>query len=163
MHRTPYWAIVSATKHGRKEVALSNIYVKVNNNITLTDLDAMGIGSDARTFGGHILGQGHTITYNLSSDALSEAQSSSFGFVGVSDGAEVKDLNFAGNVNITVAPENSKNVYFGAAVVSGSGATITNCHSTVNYTVSRTSTVMNATGGFLEVGGPAGYTGFGNG
>ena len=136
-----------------KKVALSNIYVKVNNNITLTDLDAMGIGSDARTFGGHILGQGHTITYNLSSDALSEAQSSSFGFVGVSDGAEVKDLNFAGNVNITVAPENSKNVYFGAAVVSGSGATITNCHSTVNYTVSRTSTVMNATGGFLEVGG----------
>ena len=100
-----------------KKVALSNIYVKVNNNITLTDLDAMGIGSDARTFGGHILGQGHTITYNLSSDALSEAQSSSFGFVGVSDGAEVKDLNFAGNVNITVAPENSKNVYFGAAVV----------------------------------------------
>lgn len=77
--------------------------------------------------------------------------------------AEVKDLNFAGNVNITVAPENSKNVYFGAAVVSGSGATITNCPSTVNYTVSRTSTVMNATGGFLEVGGPAGYTGFGNG
>ena len=37
--------------------------------------------------------------------------------------------------------------------MSGSGATITNCHSTVNYTVSRTSTVMNATGGFLEVGG----------
>ena len=136
-----------------KKVALSNIYVKVNNDITLTDPDAMGIGSDARTFGGHILGQGHTITYNLSSDALSEAQSSSFGFVGVSDGAEVKDLNFAGNVNISVAPENSKNVYFGAAVVSGSGATITNCHSTVNYTVSRTSDVMNATGGFLEVGG----------
>ena len=136
-----------------KKVALSNIYVKVNNDITLTDPDAMGIGSDARTFGGHILGQGHTITYNLSSDALSEAQSSSFGFVGVSDGAEVKDLNFAGNVNISVAPENRKNVYFGAAVVSGSGATITNCHSTVNYTVSRTSDVMNATGGFLEVGG----------
>ena len=37
--------------------------------------------------------------------------------------------------------------------MSGSGATITNCHSTVNYTVSRTSTVMNATGGFLEVSG----------
>ena len=136
-----------------KQIALANIYVKVNNDITLTDLNAIGLGSDALAFGGHVLGQGHTVTYNLSSDALSEAQSTSFGFVAVSDGAEIQDLNFAGDVKITIDPANSKNVYFGAAVVSGSGAKITNCHSAVNYVVSRASTVMNATGGFLEAGG----------
>ena len=136
-----------------KALALSNIYVKLNNNITLSDLNAIGIGTDEHPFGGTILGQNHTVTYALSSDALSVAQSSKVGFIGVSNGATVQDLSFAGNVNVQIDPENRNNVYFGAAVVDGSGATITNCHSTVNYTVSRTSTVMNATGGFLEVGG----------
>ena len=136
-----------------KALALSNIYVKLNNNITLSDLNAIGIGTDEHPFGGTILGQNHTVTYALSNDALSVAQSSKVGFIGVSNGATVQDLSFAGNVNVQIDPENRNNVYFGAAVVDGSGATITNCHSTVNYTVSRTSTVMNATGGFLEVGG----------
>ena len=136
-----------------KALALSNIYVKLNNNITLSDLNAIGIGTDEHPFGGTILGQNHTVTYALSNDALSVAQSSKVGFIGVSNGATVQDLSFAGNVNVQIDPENGNNVYFGAAVVDGSGATITNCHSTVNYTVSRTSDVMNATGGFLEVGG----------
>ena len=38
-------------------------------------------------------------------------------------------------------------------MVDGSGATVKNCHSKVNYTVSRTTTVKNATGGFLKAGG----------
>ena len=136
-----------------KAVMLSNIYVKLNNNITLSDLNAIGIGTDEHPFGGTILGQNHTVTYALSNDALSVAQSSKVGFIGVSNGATVQDLSFAGNVNVQIDPENGNNVYFGAAVVDGSGATVKNCHSKVNYTVSRTTTVKNATGGFLKVGG----------
>ena len=136
-----------------KAVMLSNIYVKLNNNITLSDLNAIGIGTDEHPFGGTILGQNHTVTYALSSDALPVEQSSKVGFIGVSNGATVQDLSFAGNVNVQIDPENGNNVYFGAAVVDGSGATVKNCHSKVNYTVSRTTTVKNATGGFLKVGG----------
>ena len=136
-----------------KALALSNIYVKLNNNITLSDLNAIGIGTDEHPFGGTILGQNHTVTYALSSDALPVEQSSKVGFIGVSNGATVQDLSFAGNVNVQIDPENGNNVYFGAAVVDGSGATVKNCHSKVNYTVSRTTTVKNATGGFLKVGG----------
>ena len=136
-----------------KALALSNIYVKLNNNITLSDLNAIGIGTDEHPFGGTILGQNHTVTYALSNDALSAEQSSKVGFIGVSNGATVQDLSFAGNVNVQIDPENGNNVYFGAAVVDGSGATVKNCHSKVNYTVSRTTTVKNATGGFLKAGG----------
>ncbi len=136
-----------------KAVMLSNIYVKLNRDITLTDLTAIGLGTDEHPFGGTILGQNHTVTYKLSEGALAADKSSNIGFVGVSNGVTVQDLKFAGNVNVTVAPENGSNVYFGAAVVTGSGATVKNCHSKVNYTLSRTTTVKNATGGILEVGG----------
>ena len=136
-----------------KALALSNIYVKLNNNITLSDLNAIGIGTGEHPFGGTILGQNHTVTYALSNDALSVEQSSKVGFIGVSNGATVQDLSFAGNVNVQIDPENGNNVYFGAAVVDGSGATVKNCHSKVNYTVSRTTTVKNATGGYLKAGG----------
>ena len=136
-----------------KALALSNIYVKLNNNITLSDLNVIGLGTDRHPFGGTILGQNHTVTYALSSDALSVEQSSKVGFIGVSNGATVQDLSFAGNVNVQIDPENGNNVYFGAAVVDGSGATVKNCHSKVNYTVSRTTTVKNATGGYLKAGG----------
>ncbi len=145
-------ALSGATAEARA-VALATAYVVITADFTLDDLTAIGLGTAGIAFSGHIDGQNHTVTYALSTGALTEENAQNIGLIGVSSGAEIKNLNFAGTINITVDPENGNNVYAGAAVANGSGAVLTNCHSAVTYTVSRTSTVLNATGGFLYVGG----------
>ena len=139
-----------------KAVALASAYVKLSGDLTLSDVDALGLGTSAIPFSGTIDGQNHTVTYAISVDALGKAQTTAIGLVGVSAGAAVKNLNLAGTISVATAEDNDKPIAIGPAVADGSGAVIENCHSTVVITAESKCTVNQATMGMIYAGGLVG-------
>ena len=136
-----------------KAVALATAYVKIAKDFTLSDVDAIGLGTEAIPFSGTIDGQSHTVTLNVNAEALTKKQTTLIGIVGDSAGATVKDLNVKGSVSIITDANNDKPIYIGSIVASGSGVTIENCNSTVAITAESKCTVNQATMGMIYAGG----------
>ena len=136
-----------------KAVALATAYVKIAKDFTLSDVDAIGLGTEAIPFSGTIDGQSHTVTLNINAEALTKKQTTLIGIVGDSAGATVKDLNVKGSVSIITDANNDKPIYIGSIVASGSGVTIENCNSTVAITAESKCTVNQATMGMIYAGG----------
>ena len=136
-----------------KAVALATAYVKIAKDFTLSDVDAIGLGTEAIPFSGTIDGQSHTVTLNINAEALTKKQTTLIGIVGDSAGATVKDLNVKGSVSIITDANNDKPIYIGSIVASGSGVTIENCNSTVAITAESKCMVNQATMGMLYAGG----------
>ena len=136
-----------------KAVALATAYVKIAKDFTLSDVDAIGLGTTAIPFSGTIDGQSHTVTLNINAEALTKEQNTLIGIVGDSAGATVKDLNVKGSVSIITDANNDKPIYIGSIVASGSGVTIENCNSTVAITAESKCTVNQATMGMIYAGG----------
>ena len=136
-----------------KAVALATAYVKIAKDFTLSDVDAIGLGTTAIPFSGTIDGQSHTVTLNINAEALTKEQTTLIGIVGDSAGATVKDLNVKGSVSIITDANNDKPIYIGSIVASGSGVTIENCNSTVVITAESKCTVNQATMGMIYAGG----------
>ena len=136
-----------------KAVALATAYVKIAKDFTLSDVDAIGLGTEAIPFSGTIDGQSHTVTLNINAEALTKEQTTLIGIVGDSAGATVKDLNVKGSVSIITDANNDKPIYIGSIVASGSGVTIENCNSTVVITAESKCTVNQATMGMIYAGG----------
>ena len=136
-----------------KAVALATAYVKIAKDFTLSDVDAIGLGTEAIPFSGTIDGQSHTVTLNINAEALTKEQTTLIGIVGDSAGATVKDLNVKGSVSIITDANNDKPIYIGSIVASGSGVTIENCNSTVAITAESKCTVNQATMGMIYAGG----------
>ena len=136
-----------------KAVALATAYVKIAKDFTLSDVDAIGLGTEAIPFSGTIDGQSHTVTLNINAEALTKEQTTLIGIVGDSAGALVKDLNVKGSVSIITDANNDKPIYIGSIVASGSGVTIENCNSTVAITAESKCTVNQATMGMIYAGG----------
>ena len=136
-----------------KAVALATAYVKIAKDFTLSDVDAIGLGTEAIPFSGTIDGQSHTVTLNINAEALTKKQTTLIGIVGDSAGATVKDLNVKGSVSIITDANNDKPIYIGSIVASGSGVTIENCNSTVAITAESKCMVNQATMGMIYAGG----------
>ena len=136
-----------------KAVALATAYVKIAKDFTLSDVDAIGLGTEAIPFSGTIDGQSHTVTLNINAEALTKEQTTLIGIVGDSAGALVKDLNVKGSVSIITDANNDKPIYIGSIVASGSGVTIENCNSTLVITAESKCTVNQATMGMIYAGG----------
>ena len=136
-----------------KAVALATAYVKIAKDFTLSDVDAIGLGTTAIPFSGTIDGQSHTVTLNINAEALTKKQTTLIGIVGDSAGATVKDLNVKGSVSIITDANNDKPIYIGSIVASGSGVTIENCNSTVAITAESKCMVNQATMGMIYAGG----------
>ena len=136
-----------------KAVALATAYVKIAKDFTLSDVDAIGLGTEAIPFSGTIDGQSHTLTLNINAEALTKKQTTLIGIVGDSAGATVKDLNVKGSVSIITDANNDKPIYIGSIVASGSGVTIENCNSTVAITAESKCMVNQATMGMIYAGG----------
>ena len=136
-----------------KAVALATAYVKIAKDFTLSDVDAIGLGTEAIPFSGTIDGQSHTVTLNINAEALTKKQTTLIGIVGDSAGATVRDLNVKGSVSIITDANNDKPIYIGSIVASGSGVTIENCNSTVAITAESKCTVNQATMGMIYAGG----------
>ena len=136
-----------------KAVALATAYVKIAKDFTLSDVDAIGLGTEAIPFSGTIDGRSHTVTLNINAEALTKKQTTLIGIVGDSAGATVKDLNVKGSVSIITDANNDKPIYIGSIVASGSGVTIENCNSTVAITAESKCTVNQATMGMIYAGG----------
>ena len=148
----------SVSSADTKAVALASAYVKIAGDFTLTDVDTLGLGTAAIPFIGTIDGQDHTVTYAIDVADLSKDQPSFIGFVGSTTGATVKNLAFAGSINLTTTAENDAPLYVGPAAAYGSGVVLDNCHSTVTVTVVSGCTVDQATMGNVLAGGLLGYT-----
>ena len=144
---------LSSTDATSKAVALATAYVKIAKDFTLSDVDAIGLGTEAIPFSGTIDGQSHTVTLNINAEALTKEQTTLIGIVGDSAGALVKDLNVKGSVSIITDANNDKPIYIGSIVASGSGVTIENCNSTVAITAESKCTVNQATMGMIYAGG----------
>ena len=143
----------SGASPASKSVMLATAHVKVTGDFTLTDADAIGLGTATTPFSGVVYGQGHTITYAVNETALLKSVNAMIGFVGNAMGATVRDLHFAGSISVTTAADNDNRLCIGAAVATGSAATVENCTSTAGITVDHKSTVNNATMGMTYIGG----------
>ena len=144
---------LSGADASSKAVALATAYVKIAKDFTLSDVDAIGLGTEAIPFSGTIDGQSHTVTLNINAEALTKKQTTLIGIVGDSAGATVKDLNVKGSVSIITDANNDKPIYIGSIVASGSGVTIENCNSTVAITAESKCMVNQATMGMIYAGG----------
>ena len=128
-------------------------HVKVTGDFTLSDVDAIGLGTDTLPFSGVVYGQDHTVTYAVNETALPKTASEMIGFVGNAMGATVRDLNFDGSISVTTKADNDNRLSIGAAVAAGSAATVENCSSTAGITVVHNGAVNNATMGMTYIGG----------
>ena len=136
-----------------KAAVLATAHVKVTGDFTLTDVDAIGLGTDTLPFSGVVYGQDHTVTYAVNETAMEKGENGKIGFVGSAMGATVRDLNFKGSISVTTTTTNDSLLYIGAAVAAGSAATVENCSSTADITVVHNGAVNNATMGMTYIGG----------
>ena len=136
-----------------KAAVLATAHVKVTGDFTLSDVDAIGLGTDTLPFSGVVYGQDHTITYAVNETAMAKTAGEMIGFVGNAMGATVRDLNFDGNISVMTKADNDKRLFIGAAVAAGSSATVENCSSTADITVVHNGAVNNATMGMTYIGG----------
>ncbi len=144
---------LSGATAATKAAVLATAHVKVTGDFTLSDVDAIGLGTDTLPFSGVVYGQDHTITYAVNETALPKTASEMIGFVGNAMGATVRDLNFAGSISVTTKEDNDNRLSIGAAVAAGSAATVENCSSTAGITVVHNGAVNNATMGMTYIGG----------
>ena len=144
---------LSGATAAAKAAALATAHVKVTGDFTLSDVDAIGLGTDTLPFSGVVYGQDHTVTYAVNETAMEKGENGKIGFVGNAMGATVRDLNFAGSISVTTTTTNDSLLYIGTAVAAGSAATVENCSSTADITVVHNGAVNNATMGMTYIGG----------
>ena len=145
------------TNHDEARLILQTAYYRLGSDIIVDDTAFTGIGSSSYPFGGHLDGQGHTVTLTINSTGTSDSYFGLFGNIDVVGGSEAVLRNLKVTSTIT-ASSSAAMAYVGglAGRVNHNALQLEDVAVTVNgITATSTSASTSAS---LQVGGL-----FGNG
>ena len=102
--------------YSEARLALQSGYYKLNSDITLSSANGYtGIGTRAVPFGGHLDGNGHTITLEMS-DSVASQYAGVFGYINPVGGSKpsVKSLKVISDIDLDYPTRNNTTYYIGS-------------------------------------------------